>query len=81
MPQFMDFHSYLKLPARGIAELTEATRNHATDEFGVRQVELYHNPDGTVFCLLDGPDAESIKKHHDALGIECGDIHPVNSLL
>ncbi len=81
MPQFMDFHSDLKLPDSAIADLTEATKNHATDEFGVRQVELYHNADGQVYCLLEGPDEESIKKHHEALGIECGAVHPVRGLL
>ena len=78
MPQFMDFHSDLKLPAAAIATLTTATKNGDQDEFGVRQVELYHNADGQVYCLLEGPDTDSIKKHHEALGIACGDVHPVS---
>jgi hypothetical protein len=77
----MDYHADLKLPDSAIADLTEATKNHTIDEFGVRQVELYHNSNGSVFCLLEGPDEESIKKHHEALGLTCGDVHPVTGLL
>jgi Protein of unknown function (DUF4242) len=46
----------------------------------VRQIELYHNADGKVYCLLEGPDEEAIRKHHAALGLSCGDVHQVDSL-
>ncbi|MGO9782860.1 MAG: nickel-binding protein [Streptosporangiaceae bacterium] len=81
MPQFMDFHDDLKLPAEGIQQIAQGTREGATDEFGVRQVELYHNPDGKVFCLLEGPDEDAIRKHHEALGVPCGDVHRVDGVL
>jgi hypothetical protein len=81
VPRFMDFHEDLKLPPEAIAQISEGTRNEVADEFGVRQVELYHNADGKVFCLLDGPDEEAIRKHHEALGVPCGDVHRVDSLL
>lgn len=80
MPQFMDFHDDLKLPDEVIAQVAEGARNGATDEFGVRQIELYHNPQGQVYCLLDAPDADAIRKHHQALGIACSDVHQVNAL-
>jgi hypothetical protein len=47
----------------------------------VRQLELYHNPDGKVYCLLEGPDEEATRKHHAALHVSCGDVHQVGSLL
>jgi len=80
MPRFMDFHDDLKLPQEAIDQIAEGTRDGATDEFGVRQVELYHNPDGKVYCLLDGPSAEAIRLHHAALGVPCGDVHQVSRL-
>ena len=80
MPRFMDVHEDLRLPDEAIAQITEDTRNMKTDEFGVRQVELYHNPEGKVYCLLEGPDEDAIRKHHAALGVPCGDVHRVNSL-
>lgn len=81
MPLFMDFHDDLKLPQPAIDSLTQATKNRDTDQFGVRQVELFHNAEGKVYCLLEGPDAESVRKHHEALHVSCGDVHEVKSLL
>ncbi len=80
MPQFMDFHDDLKLPAEAIDQIAADTRDGKTDQFGVRQVELYHNADGHVYCLLEAPDAEAVRHHHEALGISCGDVHEVRGL-
>ena len=80
MPRFMDFHTDLKLPPEAIAQIADDTRNERADEFGVRQVELYHNTDGQVYCLLDGPDEDAIRKHHAALGLDCGAVHRVDGI-
>jgi hypothetical protein len=80
MARFMDFHEDLKLPAEAIAQIAEDARNARADRFGVRQVELYHNPDGKVYCLLEGPDEDAIRQHHAALGVPGGDVHQVESL-
>ena len=53
MPRFMDFHEDLKLPGEAIAQIADDTRHERADEFGVRQVELYHSPEGQVYCLLE----------------------------
>ena len=81
MPRFMDYHDDLKLPAEAIAEIGQGAKAGTADEFGVRQVELFHNPDGKVYCLLDAPDEEAVRKHHAALDVPCGDVHRVDSLL
>jgi hypothetical protein len=80
MALFMDFHDDLKLPAGDIAQIAEDTRAGRADQFGVRQVELYHNAEGQVYCLLEGPDEEAIRQHHAALGVPCGDVHRVAGL-
>ena len=80
MARVMDFHEDLKLPAEAIAQIADDTRNARADEFGVRQIELYYNADGKVYCLLDGPDEPAIRAHHAALGVTCGDVHEVDSL-
>jgi hypothetical protein len=46
VPLFMDYHDNLKLPAEAIEQIAEGTRDGATDDFGVRQVELYQTPTG-----------------------------------
>jgi hypothetical protein len=77
----MDYHEHLQLPAEAIAQITKDTKSAKADEFGVRQVELFHNPNGQVYCLLDAPDADAVRKHHEAIGVPCGDVHEVESLL
>jgi hypothetical protein len=81
MPKFMDFHDDLKLPADAVKQITQDTKDGKADEFGVRQVELFHNADGKVYCLLEAPDAEAVRSHHAALGVPCGDVHEVSGLL
>jgi hypothetical protein len=34
-----------------------------------------------VYCLLEAPDAEAVRKHHHALGVDCGEVHEVKGLL
>jgi hypothetical protein len=80
MPQFMDFHENLKLPQGAIDDIAAGARTGRTDEFGVRQVELYHNSDGKVYCLLDAPDEQAVRDHHAALGVDCGEVHPVTGI-
>jgi hypothetical protein len=80
VPQFMDFHPDLKLPAEAIAQIADDTRHARADQFGVRQLDLYHNAEGAVYCLLEGPDKQAIRSHHAALGVPCGDIHQVDNL-
>ena len=81
MPQFMDFHDDLKLPDQAIQQITQDTKDKRADEFGVRQVELFHNTDGKVYCLLEAPNAEAVRKHHEVLGVPCGDVHEVSGIL
>jgi hypothetical protein len=81
MPQFMDFHDDLKLPDDAIRHIAQETRDGSSDEFGVRQLELFHNAEGKVYCLLEAPDAEAVRFHHAALGVPCGDVHEVSGIL
>ena len=81
MPMFMDVHDDLKLPPEAIEQVRQGTRDGTKDEFGVRQVELYYNADGKAYCLLEGPDADAVRKHHAAIDVPCGDVHEVSSLL
>jgi len=81
MPKFMDFHPDLKLPKEAVDQIAADTKASKADQFGVRQVELFHNEHGQVYCLLEAPDAEAVRKHHEALGVPCGEVHQVNGLL
>lgn len=82
MALFMDAHEGLHLPAEAVDGLAQGAREHSYDEFGVRQVELYHNDEqGLAYCLLEGPDEQAIRDHHAALGVEVGAINEVKTLL
>ena len=81
MPQYMDYHDDLKLPEEAVAQIAQGTREGAVDQFGVRQIELYYNADGKVYCLLEAPSEEAVRQHHAALDVPCGDVHQVNGLL
>jgi hypothetical protein len=78
---FMDYHEDLLPASEAVRHLTQRTRDGAMDQFGVRQLDLYHNDDGDAFCLLEGPDEEAVRRHHEALGVPCGNVHRVDSLL
>jgi Protein of unknown function (DUF4242) len=80
MALYMDFHEHLPLSDEAIAQIGDDTRNKRADQFGVRQVELYHNAEGKVFCLLEAPDEEAVRKHHAALGVDCDAVHPVQGV-
>ena len=80
MPQFMDFHDDLRLPPEAIADIADGANAGTADQFGVRQVELFHNQDGKVYCLLDAPDAQAVRDHHAALGVDCGEVHEVTGI-
>ena len=81
MPKFMDFHDGLKLSAADIEQMRSETQAGRTDEYGVRQLELYHNAEGKVYCLLEGPDEEAVRRHHAALDVPCGEVNQVETLL
>jgi hypothetical protein len=81
VPQFMDYHDDLKLPDEAVAQITRDAKDNKADEFGVRQVELFHNSDGKVYCLLEAPDADAVRSHHAALGVPCGEVHQVSGIL
>jgi hypothetical protein len=81
MPRFTDFREDLKMPAGAIEQITKDTRNGTADEFGGRQVEVHRNADSHVYCLLDGPGEDAIRKHHATLDAPRGNIHRVDGLI
>jgi hypothetical protein len=79
MPKFMDFHPNYLVSPEAVARLRKETVEGAIDQYGVRQLELFHSPDGKgSYCLLDAPDEEAVRNHHKG---NCGDVIKVESLL
>ncbi len=76
MPKFLDSH-----PLKGAKKETlKEFQNLPVDEFGVKHLNLiYSEDDDRMFCFLEAPDKEAIKKHHDKLGYKCDYILEVDS--
>jgi len=81
MPRFMDFHDDLKLPSEAIEPDHRGHEECQSRRIRRAAVELYHNADGKVYCLLEAPDADAVRNHHEALGVPCGEVHEVSGLL
>ena len=79
MPKFIDFHADYQVSPEALARLREETVAGTTDQYGVRQLELFHSPDGKgVYCLLEAPDEVAVRNHHHG---NCGEVIRVESLL
>lgn len=81
MPKFIDHHSDLKLPPEAIRQLADTAKSAKHNEFGVRVLNIFHNPDGKVYCFLEAPSVEAVHKYHEVMGVDCGDVHKVDTLL
>ena len=79
MPKFMDFHPDYQVSPEGIAQLRQQTVQGTSDQYGVRQLELFYSPDGKgIYCLLEGPDETAVRNHHNG---KCNEVIRVESLL
>lgn len=55
--------------------------NIEKDDFGVTTNAVYFNESkNVIYCICDGPDEDSVKKHHDYVGIHCDFVLPVEQL-
>jgi len=76
MPKFLDSHG---LQGASSEELKKA-QNEPKDEFGVSILNIIYSEDeDRIYCFLEAPDKEAIKKHHEKFGYKCDYIMEVNS--
>jgi len=76
MPKFLDSHGL----HGATPEDLEKAQNDPKDEFGVSILNIiYSKDDDRMYCFMDAPDKESIKKHHDKIGYKCDYILEVDS--
>ena len=76
MPKFLDAHPLNGASQETLMKLQDAPK----DEFGVSHLNLIFNEDeDKVYCFLEAPDKEAIKKHHDKFGYKCEYILQVES--
>jgi len=76
MPKFLDSHGLQGVDPK---ELKKA-QNDPKDEFGVSILNIIYSEDeDKMYCFLEAPDKEAIKKHHEKFGYKCDYIMEVNS--
>jgi len=61
-------------------ETLEKLQNEPEDEFGVKHLNMiYSEEEDKMYCILNAPNKEAIKKHHDKLGYKCDFILEVDT--
>ena len=76
MPKFLDSHDLKGAKPETLRKL----QNEPKDEFGVIHLNIIFSEDeDKCYCLLEAPDKEAIKKHHEKAGYKCDYILEVNS--
>ena len=78
MPRFLDSHALQGADPEDLKK----SQNTPKDEFGVSVLNIMYSEDeDRMYCFLDAPDKESIKKHHDKFGYKCDYILEVDSTI
>ena len=61
-------------------ETLEKLQNEPEDEFGVKHLNMiYSEEEDKMYCILNAPNKEAIKKHHDKLGYKCDFIMEIDT--
>jgi hypothetical protein len=76
MPRFLNVH-----PLKGVDEETlRQLQSAPADEFEVKAVNLmYNREEDKFYCLLEAPNKQAIKDHHNKYGFDCEWITEVNT--
>ena len=77
MPLFIDRHAPADaIPAPIRHQLQREARHSTVDAHGVRAIGHWVE-DGTIYCLLEAPDGEAVRRHHAARALACVDLHAI----
>ena len=76
MAKFIDTH-----PMSPFTEYQlRALQNSPEDEFGVTHHDILFSEEGNkIFCVLNAPDEESVRRHHEKAGLKCEWVQEINS--
>lgn len=71
MARFLDTHKIGSFTERQLMDSQKSPR----DEFGVDVVNILYNYEADImYCILDAPSKEAVKKYHAKLGYSCDSI-------
>ena len=67
MPKYLDTHEMGTFSEEALREL----QNAPVDEFGVTHHDIiFSGEHDKIWCVLDAPDEEAVRKHHEKAGID-----------
>jgi len=76
MPKYIDVHPMHPFTAEQLRE----AQNAPPDEFGVVHHDiLFSEKENKIWCVLEAPNREAIKKHHAKVECACEYIFEVTS--
>jgi AraC-like DNA-binding protein len=64
MPLYMDYHKFESISVESV-KVAHTADESVQDEYGVKYLQFWVNEgEGSVFCLVEGPDKETCEKVH-----------------
>jgi hypothetical protein len=76
MPKFIDSHPMGSITPETLRKLQTAPK----DEYGITHHDiLFNKSENKVFCVLNAPDKDSVRRHHDHHGIKCDWVEEIES--
>ena len=82
MPRFIDYHTHLPaIPPEMLEQLSKMMLSGEPDELGVKPANAFLSKDGQAWCLTEAPDAEAVRKWHQAKGIPFENAFEVKSVV
>ena len=70
MPKFIDHHAKLPPKTPEEVEMMKAfVREGKPDAFGTKILEGYFTATGGGYCVCEAPNADSVVKSHEAMGV------------
>ncbi|MBI4233516.1 MAG: DUF4242 domain-containing protein [Chloroflexi bacterium] len=82
MPKYLDHHKAVQLPPQVAQQLVADIKAGKAAPDGVKPINAFMSK-GEMWCLAEAPNADTVHKHHEALGIKVGkgDIVEVQTLV
>ncbi|HZA21450.1 MAG TPA: DUF4242 domain-containing protein [Dehalococcoidia bacterium] len=82
MPKFMDYHEKPPpMPPEVMHQMQARIKAGQSDENGVTPLNVFVSGEGEAYCLSEAPNAEAVRKAHEAAGVPVEKIVEVNSLV
>ena len=84
MPLFMDTHQGTELPDEVNRKVKARVKSGEKDDYGVIDHGVIIDRDaGEMHCVLEAPDAEAVRKHHEWLNVPLEEhtVHRADAIL